>query len=302
MSSSEAYHQFCSENRVSLFLQKSWMDGSGFECRFVEKKIHGYNGYFIYPMQKRFGLRFLRNPHFTPYTGIVFGNQVPPVSQHSEWLTAYLSHAPVYDVMDLSFPIELQPDSAITLKMAIQKRPTCLLTLTTASEVYQRFNDTLKRQIRKSQTHVIEDSQDMNLFYQLHTKTFSVQNLRNPIPSSAYHRYWELAQRLACTRLFQMRDQEGHILGMCWLVFDQQKAYYLAGTRNAEMAGSEVMAGLLWHAIQFAISSGIAYFDFEGSDHAGIHRFFKTFSPVETSYLQLKDQRSLWYRILKGRN
>ena len=82
------------------------------------------------------------------------------------------------------------------------------------------------------------------------------------------------------------------IVAGVFITFDQETAYYYAGTNNNSKYGSASLSFCIWQAILFAKNKGIKTFDFEGSDIKGIEHFFRSFGgdlvPI--------------YRIFKAKN
>lgn len=90
-------------------------------------------------------------------------------------------------------------------------------------------------------------------------------------------------------------------LATVFCVFDKNIAYYILGgygkTNKHEGAGALAM----WEAIKYAKSKGIKTFDFEGSMHPPIEKYFRGFGGKVVSFFVVKNENVLGKLLLKIR-
>lgn len=70
---------------------------------------------------------------------------------------------------------------------------------------------------------------------------------------------------------------ENHLLATVLCIRDKERAYYILGGYNKENSFSGAGAFAMWHAIKKAKELGCKVFDFEGSMHPTIEKYFRGF-------------------------
>lgn len=300
MSFKESYIQYCQFNEVPLFFQPYWLDNADYSWDVCFSETDSYHAYFIYFIEKKWFHTFIRNPHLTPYSGLLCCEDNIPEAIKKVLIESLVAQLPSFDVCAIDLFWQLHLPSKLT-NVDVFVRRTNLLPLQDPLAIYQQFKPSLKRQIKKAERALtIFEEDDINLFYALHQKTFVKQHKQVQIPLSVYQRYWECCKKHNCGNLLFIKDSDDHIHATLFLVYDNSISYYLAGGTDASFYGSGAMSLLMWHAIQRSKDLGKKTFDFEGSMLPNVNAFFSTFSPIETSYLQLKKVHSILYKILKG--
>ncbi len=303
MSHKQRYIDYCQTHTVPLFLRPEWLDAAEAPWHVLYQEQNQFSAYWVYHLETKWGLRFIRNPHLTPYTGFVFSDPLIDEPNRHALIEALWKQGPVFDVLDMDLTIHVQQLPSLLGIQVLRKRSN-ILTLTSAEELYEQCKPALKRQIRKADKYlIIEEKDDISLFYALHIKTFEKQKKRPNISLVHYKRYWQLCKKINCGKLFFIRDVAGNYHASLWMVYDEDTAYYLAGGTDHQFYGSGAMSKLMWHAIQTAIVLQKTTFDFEGSMLPAVNKFFQNFSPKEVSYFHLHQINHFlyrWYQKMKG--
>jgi len=147
------------------------------------------------------------------------------------------------------------------------------------------------RKAQKAGITVIE-GRSFDEFYEVNSKTFSRQAMKNPISKELMRRVYEAALANNGGRLFTAVDEAGAVHAVAFLVWTKLSAYYIAGGADPELRGSGAQDLVLWEAIRFAASVAKA-FDFEGSMIAGVESSVRRFGGRQHQYFRVwKDRRS----------
>lgn len=302
MNQKSSYRRYCAQHKVPLFFQPEWLDAAGMAWDVVFAQKNGFDAWWIYHSYVKFGIRFIRNPHLTPYTGLLLPDNNTPEAVLGALITDLLQQLPTAGVLQIDLPVTvagLQPIDGLSIRL----RHTNLLDIQDANAAYAGFKPALKRQIKKAERNlVIEERDDIEQFYRLYQLSFEKQQQHPAIPFEAMAAYWTCCKTHHSGRLFFIRDDSMAVHAALWLAYDDEQAYYLAGGTDHHFYGSGAMSYLMWHAIRESISMGKKRFDFEGSMRLPVDRFFKNFSPTEVKYIHLERIRSVLYRILKKRS
>jgi hypothetical protein len=278
----QKYEQYCAENYVQLFAQPKWLDIAcdNWQVDIFEKE--NQIAFFIWHEEKKLGKILIRNPHYSPYT--LLQTQSLDNLFITEALAYFDKEHKKASMLDIDLSIELSAKlQEINAGERFISLHTNNLNLHSKSiiDVLSNFAAPLKRQINKSARNlIIAPSNDIEIAI-----TFFEQ--ANTLPDAA------TAQELInyckasnCGTLWTAQHKETQeIVGAVWQVWDAKNSYYICGGTNKKY--SEASAGLLWHAIQYALNLGLHTFDFEGSSVKGIDDFFKKFGAEQKAYFRL---------------
>ncbi len=299
MSPKEHYKKHCREYDVPLFFQPFWLDACQYSWDVLTAETEGINAFWVFHIEKKKGFTFIRNPHLTPYTGFICHTENTKDPIKEKLIIALLNQLPAYDVFEIDLSHTVSTSFHLPAFICSEKI-TNIIKLTNEESIYSLLKPALKRQIKKADKslHIIE-TDDIELFYSLHQKTFQKQDKEPGISFSIYKQYWNCCKENQCGKLFFIEDQQKNVHAALWMVYDNETSYYLAGGTDAAFYGSGAMSKLLWHSIQVSITLNKKQFDFEGSMLPSVNRFFKNFSPKEVKYLNLKKINSIIYRMLK---
>ncbi len=300
MSHKIKYEQFCKTGDVPLFFQPFWLNQllENWDVLYAEHEEHFV--FFIYQIEKKFHFKFLRSPHLSPYSGFLFSSAFLHHTTQQFLIQQVLKAMPNFDELNL----DLHPSIPLDIDFGnIEPRLklTNILDLENLETVEKNYKPALKRQIKKAKKTIqIQTLNDIDLFYQLHEKTFLKQNSAPKIPLQIFQKAWDVCLKNQCGQLFFAMDKSRNIHAALFLVYDNETAYYLAGGTDAAYYGSGAMSLLMHHAIVFSAENKKRFFDFEGSMIPAVNRFFKNFSPEEIKYITLFKENSALLKFLKS--
>ncbi len=152
--------------------------------------------------------------------------------------------------------------------------------------VWSRMDGSARTEVRKaSDRHGLKVSLDAPLaeFMRLNELVFARQGLATPY-SRADLTTFDTACQLNANRLIVMVEDEssrGH--AACYVVWDQDRAYYLLGGADPELRSSGAGYLALWEALKH-LSGKTQSFDFEGSMIRPIERVFRAFATHQVPY------------------
>lgn len=279
-----------------LFQHPMWWDALAAQWDVICIHYKSETIYLPFSIEKKWGVRILRNPHLIPYL-IPFTNHSWTANEKSEIASLLLQQLPMVDVLS----IDLWPDYAMSelpSGFECDAKRTNLIKLTQEEEVYSHFKPALKRQIRKAERSLkVYERDAIEDFILLHQKTFDKQDQLMQVPATAYRQAWDVCKTLHCGKLFFIEDAQSAKHAALFCVYDNHCAYYLAGGTDAQYYGSGAMSNLMWHAIRFSLNHSIPLFDFEGSMLPNVNRFFQNFGPHEVSYPHLHFNHSALFSL-----
>lgn len=131
-------------------------------------------------------------------------------------------------------------------------------------------------------------------FLQIHDRSYTRQGLKAPV-SIAFLEKLDAAlvahgQR---TILSVCNRETGEIAAVAYLIWDQQRAYYLMAGEDAAQRNSGAGILLAWEAICYAKNTlQVPVFDFAGSMQPGIERVRRQFGAVQEMYLRVR--KPIW--------
>lgn len=293
-----AYKKYCSQNKMPLFFNPEFLDA--LQLNWGVKKINSTNGeeyFFVYQVEKKWNFKIIRNPVITPYFGICTTFDCNKIIRFN--LEEIESLLPKCDELHLLFLPNISIEGNKS-DVHVQKSHTSILDLKTNKNYYDQYKPALKRQIKKAQKNIsIVESQDFELFYTLHTKTFLKQDTKPSVSFDKMKEVWIALQKCNSGKIFLAQDEMQNIHAAVILAYDCNMSYYLAGGTDAKFYGSGAMSLLMNSLIQWSENIGLTYFDFEGSALQNIQRYFDNFSPIKCIQQSVFHQKSYWLKTLK---
>jgi lipid II:glycine glycyltransferase (peptidoglycan interpeptide bridge formation enzyme) len=162
----------------------------------------------------------------------------------------------------------------------VQQRYTYYLSLHDLERLYQQFDGTLKRQIKKGQRgqFVIKDNfVEPSLIYNLWKKTMKRQKVNPPLTLQAFSYIYKKLQRNSMIRTFSAYNKDGNLAAIVIFLINHKLAYYWLSTLNIDFANTGINQLLLWKGLQHIAQQGIEKLDFVGADIPSIAAYKKRF-------------------------
>ena len=150
--------------------------------------------------------------------------------------------------------------------------------------VWKDTTESVRTDIKKARKQVsVEESGDFGALLELHKKTWRRQGssfAHSDAEMLALHR--ACAERGSCSILLA-RGADGQIHAGAYFIWDKSAVYYYTSGADPVLRNSGAGALLVWHGIELASKLGLC-FDFEGSMHEPIERFFRSFGGRQIPY------------------
>ncbi len=166
--------------------------------------------------------------------------------------------------------------------------------ITNIKNVWENFKGSVRTDIRKAEKKikVIDGGHNYEALYDLIIKTFERQNIKEIYPKKLIEKIITGCHLNNSGKLFLGIDENNEVQSAVFIVWDNNKAYYLIGASDPKYRTSGVNSLLLWEAIKFC-STFVKSFDFEGSMIKNIEYFFRSFGATQKAYFEIsKDQRN----------
>lgn len=169
-------------------------------------------------------------------------------------------------------------------------RYTYRIELTDSERMWWQMNGSARTEIRKAQDRhglVAVADRPLEDLLRLNSQVFARQRMRTPY-SDQYVRDLDAAFTANAGRLVLIvEDEDGRQHAGCYVVWDNQCAYYLLGGSDPSLRSSGAVYLALWEAIQY-VSGRTRIFDFEGSMIQPIEHSFRSFGGAQVPYHSLR--------------
>lgn len=309
MTNKSLYQQFCDRYELPIFYQSWWLDAvcgaSNWGVVLSKKKDDQIVGVLPFFLSKMKGLPVSMMPLLTPTLGtwIIY----PPQAQNAKlrsWekrvVDDLIRQLPTVVFFQQKFHFRFQ--NWLPLYWQGYQQTTRysyrIKDLSNIEQVYQNFAGRLRTTIRKAAEQVtIQESQDIDQFYQINQLSFSRQGKSTPYSLDFLKRLDETLQRQKQRTIYIAKDAAKNIHAALYIVWDTQMSYNLMAGGDPKFRNSGAMQLLLWQAIQDASRRGQA-FDFEGSMIESIAFSFQSFGGELVPYYEIFKAKNRFYDLL----
>lgn len=292
------YRTLCAtEPSVPMFCQDWWLDAvapDAWDVVLVEKSGKVLAA-LPYVTRRRYGMRFIEQPALTQITGPwLVENKARTqgkLEAEKDLMHALIDQLPAFQSFSQNW------HHSVTNWLPFYWRGFSQTTrytyrlpdLSNLDAVWKGLSSNIRSDVRKAEdrfsVHLREQS-TLADFLTLTLKTFERQGKSMPYSTDFVSRLDSACAERGQRRIFIAEDPEGRMHAGCYIVWDQNCAYYLIGGGDPELRKSGATSFAVWQAIQFAakVSKG---FDFEGSMLEPVERFFRNFGAVQTPYFNV---------------
>lgn len=300
MDNRDKYRRFCADTGeyVPLFLTAWWLDAAcgedGWDVGIVANG-QAIQAVLPYLPRRRQGFRMLTQPALTPFLGPWMrpsqGKRARRYSDEKALMQALIEQLPAYDLYQQNWsPLLTNWLPFFWSGFQQTTRYTYVLNdLADEAELWRGLSENIRRDIRKASGRfglTVEADASPDAFLKLNAMTFARQDRRAPYSEAYVRRIDAACAERGCRRILVARDAEGRAHAGVFIVWDADRAYYLAGGGDPDLRNSGAASLCLWEAIRFAC--GVTRrFDFEGSMIEEIERFFRAFGAEQVPYFQV---------------
>jgi hypothetical protein len=308
------YRELCKINRdIPIFSQDWWLDtvvGEGNWDVVIIERNQEIVASLPYYKTKKYIFDFIKMPIFTQCMGIWMkypnGQKYESkLSYEKELFSLLIEKLPKFDFFVQHFHWSITNWAPFFWRGFKQStRYTYLLkNISDLEQVFANFKESTRREIRKAEKNlkIIEDT-DIEKFYLINKKSFDRQNQKMPYSFEFLKRFDEICHNKNSRKIWFAVDEKGQVHSAIYILFDAHSAYYLMGGADPELRTSGATSLLLWNAIQYA-STVTQYFDFQGSMHEPIEKFFRGFGSEQKPYFEISKANGKliqWAFFLKG--
>lgn len=170
-------------------------------------------------------------------------------------------------------------------------RYTYVINKTEVTDVWAKFDSSLKRNIRKAQTFgaFIEESTSVSILSDFVLKTFMNQGTIPWFEPSSSFTFIDTLITAGCVKIFLIKNKQNEIGGVILIALNKNKAHYVLGGRNRDLIFPGAISFGLWSIIKFLFEElSVNVFDFEGSMLKGVERYFRQFGGILKPYYKLR--------------
>ncbi len=301
-STKERYRNFCRGNdQIPLFSKDWWLDavcGDVWDAVLVEK-----DGQIVaslpYCLTRKYGMILLGMPPLTPTLGpwihYPSGQKtVTRLSYEKDLMGRLISGLPVFSFFYQNFHPTITNWLPFYWNRFTQttKYTYTINELNLPDAVFSGFRENIRGDIRKaSKTVRVIQSDDVEAFYTINSRSFSRQGLTTPYSADLVRKIDRACVKRQCRKIFFAEDLKGLTHAAVYIVWGGGTAYYLMGGGDPELRHSGATSLLLWEALRFSASVA-KVFDFEGSMMEPVERFFRAFGATPTPYHSLRKVNS----------
>lgn len=305
------YREWSIGKKLPLFFEPWWLDAVCGENHWkvvLSKDGKGeING--ICPVYKSSlkGLPVLRNPDFSPYSGVFLVYPADLASEQSKYSFENKTSAVLLDQLPRDAGM-IQMNLHPTMENAypfIWKRyhQTTRYTyrledISDQESISKGMSQTLRRQIRQArETHKISLTEDPDIIYNLLSKSLNKQQVRHRISKEMIFRISSALYENNQGKLLIASNMKQEIVASMILAMDHDTAYCLALGMDHELEQTHASKLLIAESVRLA-SSHVKRYDFEGSMIPNVERIYRSFGGTRVAYHQLMWFKNRWIKAL----
>lgn len=297
--SKQLYDRFCQETYVPVFSQPWWLDavcGAENWDVFVIERSGALFAALPYYLEDRNGRRIITKAKNTQNNGILFHY---PLKQKATTRISFEMKI-IDELIDCIEGLgidkyEQQFHYSFTNWLPFYWRNYNEITRYTYviddvsdyDAVFNNYDADLRNLIRKSEKFCFlsEDISEKE-FYRVNSLSFERQNKGIPWDFGYFMRLFSACQLNHAGKMFSAVDENGDVLSVAYVVWDERSVYYLLNGTDYERRDLQANAFLINECIKFAGQIG-KKFDFEGSVIKPIERSFRQFGGTPRRYFRI---------------
>jgi hypothetical protein len=298
-----SYRDFCMSGKsVRIFCLDWWLDAvapKSWDVVLVEKNKR-IAGAMPYALDKLFGQTIIKQPPLTQFLGPWLesckGRKQKCLENEKNLLLKLIEKLPPVASFEQKWHWSMTNWLPFFWRGYSQTtRYTYRLhNLNDLDSIWSGFSSNIRSDIRKAENRFyvrLRENPTMDAFLDLVELTFARQKKSLPYPRSIAHRIEQACHSRSRSKIFIAEDEKGRPHAGCFLVWDEESAYYLIGGGDPELRNSGATSYTIWQAIKF--SAGVSRsFDFEGSMIEPVEKFFRAFGTTQTPYFAVSKVNS----------
>ncbi len=306
------YQTFCQQNpNLPFYYQEWWLNtiyNNNWDC-IIYKEGEEIIGILPYSIKKNLCFRTIMPALLMPYSGpyLCLPQNIGNNKTYSIENKALQHFAKELDKLNLDFYTQkFNPQIKNWLgflwnKFSATPHYTYRFTnLENIEETFEQIDKEYRRKIRKTQDQLTFcDNLSIDQIYEINTLTYKKQNTTCPFSFDYLSRIDQQATKQGKAIKSGLKDKEGNILAINYLIIDNQICYQLFSGSNPHFSQLNAPSILLWKSLQYAKEQNCKIYDFTGSIMPQIETFIRHFGAEQTQYFYVQKQYSKIYSLLR---
>lgn len=154
--------------------------------------------------------------------------------------------------------------------------------------VWNEMSSGYRQNIRKGcKLAKVCEGNDAEVFWNLHKRVFEKQGMECPFSYDLWYRLYNACMTNHCGKILYAQDNDGTVLSLLFLTWDEQSVYHLLGGSMPEHQHLQTYNMLTWEGIKMASEKGLKY-DFEGSMIKKISKSMRQFGGEPKPYFRIR--------------
>lgn len=296
---------------LPIFMQDWWLDEvcqeGSWSAVLIEDKNGAIKAALPFQLKKYYGQTVVLPPILTPYLG-------PWIAVEEDDNRSYLKEKSIYwKLMDLV--AEGLPSTAIFAGQWLPEvqdwlpfkwrgfqqttRYTFILEdISDSQACFEAFKGSTRTNIRKAEAQLrVIQTEDADLFYQVHQKSFIRQGTESPLSQTVLTKLYQAAGARGQAEIRLAIDEKEQVHAGVLTVHDAHKVYVLISGVDADLGNKGALHLLYWEVIKH-YSGRVPQLDFEGSMLPNVAPVFLSFGTRQVPYLRIFKFRNKWVEIV----
>lgn len=300
MNSKERYSQFMKKNYVPLYSKAWWMDSVCLPENWdvwVYEKDGDVCAAMPYYMEMRGAYKYITKAPLTQNNGIIFKEDRAAKEETVAKFQEHVIDAADTFIQSLGLDVYEQQYHYNFYNWlpffwngyTAATRYTYVIENTSDVEaLWDEMSSGCRWDIRKGYKHAkMCEGNDAEQFWNLHKKIFEKQGLECPFSHDLWIRLYQACTTHECGKILYAKDNEGTVLSILFLIWDERSVYHLLGGSMPEHQHLQTYSMLTWEGIKFASQMGLKY-DFEGSMIKRISKSMRRYGGEPKPYFRIR--------------
>ena len=304
------YRKFCQQNNdLPIFFQDWYLDAACEEGQWetaIVEKAHQPVGVLPYYLKKKGPFSYITMPPLTKMMGPFVSTAFRKEPKFTQICKSLIKQLPQVAYYEQTFAYQVTNWLPFYWKNYEQTtRYSFLLDISDLDQVFAGFASNYRNNKMKKAQSLVKVVRDLPLseFYRVNKLSFDRQGIAVPYSLKFVERLDQTLEEHQARAIFFAIDEQEQIHSVAYVIWDQQRAYYLMAGDDPDLRGSGASILLVWEIIQFVRQKlGLTEFDFQGSMIQGIERVRRQFGAQQVPYFLVQQKKSTvfqWLTLLK---
>ena len=311
MTNKEKYRKFCEvEDNIPIYSKDWWLDcvcgEDNWNVAIIEKNSHIVASMPYFVLHKKSIFTFINMPKLTQNMGpyIKYPEKQKydkKLSYEKDIMNRLIDLLPEYDMFNQNFHYKITNWLPFYWKGFNQttKYTYIIKDMPDIETAWNNFSKTARSTINKAKKNLtIDESDDIELFYEINKMTFDRQNRSMPYSFEFIKNLDLHTKKNKSRKILFAKDIKGNIHVAVYIIWDFHSVYLIMSGGNPELRNSGAKNLLVYEVIKFAIENNLT-FDFEGSMIENIEAHIKSFGAVQMPYFNISKTNSKILKIKK---